>query len=263
MDIGDAIKFAFEKGQAEARPLVLSIPGGAPDEYILSARDQNGVYSTQVRVANPRPRDYRALSVDGFVGIVNHLAPKFAADRGGVVVVVGDASVVAILGEHERRERVVLELQHTEAFKSLGELRDVSQQDLVWTLRTDLKGSCLDPKFLAAVRSLKFSSNSQGMSERTAGTASIGRSVMLEIKAGDAPIPETVAFELSVFKQHGYPRLIECAVNVNLDEQLFTLESNEDEVLMVVHDTLKNIAAAVREATKQNPNVVVVESVRP
>lgn len=193
-------------------------------------------------VAEVKPRDYSAKTMQEFAAMVLHFKAKQAADASAVVFI-DHEGMIAILNENGRRDEFLgLCCKKSEPFDRIEEIarspRDFSQRELVWQLRTTFANLRTEPvDLLGQVRHIKFLSNAGGESQIKHGRESISNAVLSEVQGIDAEaFPETVMFRVPVFcdtySDTGEPfeAEIECALNLNPDTQKFTIKPLPGEV---------------------------------
>lgn len=188
----EALEFlgkTFDKSQAAK---LLSVPGDGRVAYV----DQGGKLS-EIAVAPP-VRRHNVKSVDDLIKAAKTWNKK-------PVVWVSGSDVVLVPDDDDRRDMATLELVRSAAFGKLCFLAkspDVSQADLIRTIRVDLQGTIGRADLLTAIRSIKFRQSTAGTSTVQHGNESLGRTIEAEV-SGAGNIPESVIVSCAVFSNPG------------------------------------------------------------
>jgi len=165
-------------------------------------------YATVER--DPPPRKYVAEQVVGFVAIVEQLATNG-------IVFVDSESVVAVLDDDIRSDKIVMPLTESRALTALRELatpRD--QRFLITKLREELAG-CVEERFLATIRRLDFSRKNDGRSSIQHGKESLGKSVEAVVQSAEGDVAEVIVVSFMAFTDIGAGSTIEVRCAVTLD----------------------------------------------
>lgn len=177
------------------------------------------------------PRKYVAADVGDMVRLVNEFAgrlgPKLVmlrsgglsgtgdpapakpdddvvtSDEAGLFVWVFQGLVVAVLDERgSRRERITLKLATSDGWDALNKADGqwISQKEMLELLRTGINGQYVPSNIVPLIRSLKFSSNSEGKSEIVgAGRANLGKSIEAAVAGAEGDIPDDMAITLPLY----------------------------------------------------------------
>lgn len=249
---------AMVKSAAELRPLRL--PSDPEDVHYLTHPDG----SIERVVTERRPRHFAA---DGIEGVVN--AAHVVARRSEVLTCYVYRDVVSIEGEDaegRRRDSVGCKLVRSEPFAALADgakkLTGLSQSELIWHLRTTFSGVVSPASLLPTVRRLKIRSSSQGESEIQHGKASMGKAVSAEAAGADSPIPEMITVACQVFEgvtlySEALPLAsVVCALDINLQEALFTVRPLPGELARAEHEARAWIADQVGMSLSDDKHLV-------
>lgn len=235
-------------------------------------RGPDGTLTQQdVPLPPPELRAYEANSVEGFCQQVLHLAPKFK-DAGGVAVFVGAEAngrgkIAAVLGEHERREEVVMELVPHPAAVKLAEWEadngcEIEQRDLLWLLRTTFANAVQPASFVPAIRQVKFRVNTAADSSVQIGRESMGKSVDAEMVQGSDAVGEELQLKMPVYtnvrEEAGPAGFVVCQLDILIGKQKFKIKPWAGEVTARREAANRAIAATIR--TKLGEAAVVFES---
>lgn len=228
----------------QSSPHVMTIPGQA--KHMVHVWEPHTKDLRTIELA-PEKRDYKATSIQSLIGVIGQFAPK-AADATqpdpvaatDVWAWVNKGTVVVQLHQSgDRREKVTLALQRSDAFKALetlGKAGQVNQRTLLDYLRTQI--NCPHtPDLVPLVKRLKFSVGTAGDSTVGNGRESMGKRVEAEVAGLDgSAMPELVTFEVPVYddlfdeKGEVITRPIECSFDVNTMEQSFAVKPRAGEI---------------------------------
>lgn len=221
-----------ERAIKDSRPITFHGPGEPDDVYFLHAPGWDDQRPTIERmVAEPKPRAYKAGTLDGLVDQVKYMAGL--SDKKPVVFVGGRAVRVVLDENGDRRDRVGLDMRDSEPFSALHDnvIDGVDQRGLIWLLRTIFKDALVEADVLPVVRSLRFASNSDGHSNIKVGNESMGKSIDAQAAGADGvDIPETLTFRIPIYREMRSPdgkeftADIECALDVNLMDRTFRVK---------------------------------------
>lgn len=158
--------------------------------------DQRG---TVLKQELPIPaRNHTVETIESFA-----LAVKEYEDGAAIWVTLSQA--IAVLKDaptSHRCDRVTLPVEPSPFFDVLETQSWCTQEQLVDTLRHGLAGAEIDPdSTLAAVRNLKFATNSEATGNFTNTSAKLGKQVESKV-SGEVELPEFVTVEF-----HPYPQL--------------------------------------------------------
>jgi hypothetical protein len=166
---------------------------------------------------------------------------------------VSAAAVVLIPDDDDRRDVVTLPLVKSAAFKRLEQLQaapELSQLELLRTLRIDFGGTVNRADLLAAVRSLKWRQSASGHSNVSQGNESLGRTIENEV-TGAGEIPEAVAVGCAVYSNPGENSkvyTVACDLEVVPSEQKFLFRPVADELANTLTLAQGDIVTQLRSA---------------
>lgn len=227
----------------QTAPHVMSVPGQA--KHLVRIWDPHTKTLTLEELA-PEKRDYKAASIQSLIGVIGEFAPKGPegqpdpASTLDVWAWVNKGNVVVQIHQSgDRRERITLNLQRSDAFKAietLGKGGQVNQRTLLDYLRTQI--NCPHtPDLLPLVKRLKFNVSTAGDSTVGNGRESMGKRLEAEVAGLDGgSMPELVTFEVPLYddlfdeKGEVIRRSIECSFDVNTVEQSFALKPRAGEI---------------------------------
>lgn len=161
--------------------------------------------------AEPAVRKHRLASIDDLA--------QFAKDHSqdGGVFFYDAEQITFFLDDAARTHSAYIELDFSDPWRELNNLAGkngrVSQQELIWSLRTTFKGCLPDKTILEAVRNCRFDQEAKKESELQRGRSSIGTAILTKF-AGLAELPEYVTFNCPVWKgavQFNVP--VECVLD--------------------------------------------------
>lgn len=166
----------------------------------------------------PATRSIRAGSLQDIADISKY----YEGDGKKQVIYVGEKSVVLVLDEQDRRERVTFDLLANPAWLALEGLGGegagwLSQREMIDLLRVEINGDFTPATLVATLRSLKVTKSSDGESTIKTGKESLARSTIAALSGIEGEIPEDVAVGTSVYcnvRVDG--QLIPCRVALDL-----------------------------------------------
>lgn len=188
----EALDFLASQFHKTKEARLLNIPGDGRTAYV----DQDGQVKTYEILPPPR-----ASKVDS----VEDLCAAASAYGTDVSIWLSHEAVVAITDDDDRRDRVTLPLRHSHQWKTIKKLVDtpkLDQQQFIQLLRTDLIGIGGRAELLAAVRTIKFRSSSEGTSNIQHGNESMGRTIENAV-TGASAIPDQLTCVLSLYDNQG------------------------------------------------------------
>ncbi len=172
-------------------------PKEEPD-HVYYTVDKSGLIERHS--ADPKPRDHKAYS----------LAPIItrAADEKTAVIWFCRETVVLLMDDDNRRDRITLALNFSEPLKIImgGLSKAFSQKELVLLLRAKFR-DCLERsgELISIIRNVKFQINQQGGTEIAHGKSSVGKALQMEL-TGAGTIPEYITLMVPIFDNSGLNR---------------------------------------------------------
>lgn len=213
-DFVEAIECLVERGQDPRRAYPADgAPGG---KFLL--RQADGGWAEVVEPAAPR----RAVFCD--LGDLARAIKRFGT--GSCSVFVGEAEILAVLDEDDRRQDVLsFPLTRTVAYEQLMQLSARGPRNymthavLIRVLRLEFPNA-IDPHVLTQLRSLNVKSSGQGNSKIGVGVEAMGEAVQREIALDGNPVPDELTFSLDVFNeiQPGTPCEVKVVLDVNFPD---------------------------------------------
>jgi hypothetical protein len=231
-------------------PQKLPFDGGDGREvyFAIDGRIEN-------RDVRPEPRHHEFTTLESFAEAVNHYSD-------GATVWVGRQSIVALIDDDDRRDRLTLHLPYSEQWKVLLQLQQtpvVTQEKLVQLLRTELLGIGGRESLLQTVSKIKWHRNESGEASITHAGESMGKSIQAAV-SGAGNIPEDAVVTTTVYANPDL-RDIEHVVAMSLQvlhtEQKFRLKPIGDELIRVQDATLAAIFDTLKAKVGENAKVFV------
>lgn len=183
----------------------------------LSYRDTNG--NVLFREPNVDPRDHVARDIPT-IG-------RFAALNSNGAVWYDHEGIEFLVDDANRRDTVTLAFSKSEPFAKLADLGSkraaMTQKDLVRMLAFTFRG-CVSADFVRSVRSVKWSSSSEGQSTVDRGKASLGKQISSKIE-GIVDLPDEVVVTVPVYKDGAFlfTHAVSCFFEADPDTQTFVL----------------------------------------
>jgi len=171
--------------------------------------------------AEPGPIDYQAGSLAALRDMLLDLGRKETR-----VFVHSDGVTAVLNGDGDRRARVSCELQRSKAWLLLTEMcgRGFKQPELIQVLRTVLYGAADPAKFLATVRTMRFSSSSEANASIATGVSSVSASAQRQAMANGAVLPDSIEFVAAVYDEvaddPAHQHVVVCEIDVDVERQL-------------------------------------------
>lgn len=292
---------AFAKDQravgaelAKKTPQTMKLPGwpGAGERHILIAPDGSIIDAEEAlkkALELPAgPRDYKAETFESFCSMVNEFAERetptgtaaattsdgaspqeiAAAISPPIFIFVSSqqSSIVALLDEGDRTERLTFPLTKTSTWKRLTQLRDetesLNQRDILDLLRRELDAVYTPGNLITILRSLKFEANSEGTSEIQVGKASIGKSVQAKLTGADA-LPEDVVVNAPIWDNvfvDSIPRTadVRCAFDANTEDQTFFIRPKAGQIEVHERAAMEWLVEQVAKHTDAHSHIIRV-----
>ena len=227
---------------------LLKIDSEPSDVYFQRAPDG----TLHRRTADPPPRASRVHSLQSFIAAVK----AYVMDDTLASVWVSSSSVVAVLDDETRRDRITFPVTLTRTVKTLKRLEDnptdLTQAALIRLFRVDLASTLEDSALLDAVRSVKFTKNESGESTMQHGMASLGRSVQAEL-AGTGGIPGAVTLSIRIFEEVDCTGKIICAIEIDVEKQCFRLLPIPGQLPEAIRSAENELASAIALELDQLP----------
>ncbi len=229
---------AVQASRADGKLSIVKPPAEPEHVYltVTSAGDVNRIE------AESQPRSHELVTLEQVVA--------FAEKKGSAVdsVVWFDRSgVVVVIDDNTRRDRASLDLTLSPQCQTLfvleGSRKQFSLRDFRRLVRVDLAGCFTDTLLLNWLASVKFSDSRSTGSSIKQGKESLGREIEQSAVSQAGECPETVTLSVRIFDD---PSLrdtwpIECAVEIDLDNQQFQLIPLPGRL----HDAVENEVGAI------------------
>lgn len=233
--------------------IALLARGAAELQVIEVDEEPYGVYYlhnsltgvTERKQALPGPRRYKVYNLTDLAAAVK------AWEKGGAVVLIGTASIDAVMDERQRYEqwsdKIQMHLRATMQYTQALELQVcpqwMGQRKFIDWLRIHMAGT-VERETIDLFRQLKSSSQGAGAAEVQTGKESVARSVHKELK-GATDLPEEITLKLSLYEELAdevYVQPVRCALSISLDEMSFCLMPLAGELTKA----LRNVQALVQ-----------------
>lgn len=263
LDLSDmtAVQAIAELAQGAAVASVLSVPGEAPGFAWIQDPGKDARRVT----LEAHPRNYRAFSLAALCGQIDHFAASEVAGGtdgvGAVVAFIGRGRVSVVLDEGEKRlNRLAMDLPISKPFAFLCQLGAsptyFNQRDIVWKLRTEIGADNIKPEdLLGRLRTIKFSSASDGTSEVRTGRESMGAQVNRTVMSGGTDFPDECTLAVPVYAdvtidENPIVQHIVCAIDIDVEKQTFLLKPMPGELERAQRETDEEIRAHIEATVK-------------
>jgi len=218
---------------------VVEIPGDSRN-VLLSGPDGYAKHELP-----PSDRNHTVASLDALIA---------AAKRYGQAGTLwhGTNSVVLLVDDGDRRDRVTLPLQQSEHFARIGALgRPLDQRAIIRLLRVDLSGA-VSPDLVTQFRKLDFKRRNDGSSVVNHGKESLGRAVEAEVM-GVSELPERIFAAIQVYRTPGveWSQQIALILDVNPTTEEFFLCPEPDALHRAVAEVQARIGESLVKAVGQ------------
>lgn len=222
-------------------------PGQEPDHVYLMVGQSGKVERV---VADAKPRAHRLVTLEQVVAFVTKKGTAEASvvwyDRSGVIVIVDDAT---------RRDRADLTLTLTPQIQLLIALekgRQFTQREFRRLLRVELAGCRVDDVLLNWVSSVKFNDSRTAGGVIKQGRESLGREIEQAAVSDAGEPPEIMRLSVRVFDDPSLRETwpIECAVEIDLDNQVFQLIPLPLQLHNAIENEVGAIGKLLQEAVK-------------
>lgn len=243
--IKEALDYVFSRASEVAaaksedrKAKIVALPGDGRTVTI----DRNG--ELEDYAVPPALRNHIVSSADDLIA-----AAQFWKDASRVIWIDG-ASLVLIIDDTDRRERVTLPLVESAVFKAVKACKAaLSQPELIRLLRVEFRNATKAGETLAAVRRLKFRKSATGHGDIQHGNESMGQLVENEVTGADA-IPESLIVNTNIYSNPGEDeKLFGIGMDLEIDAaaQKFILRPMPDEIERVTAAALQAIRERIEE----------------
>lgn len=215
----DAIKELGRMSEQAAGIRTVPLPAEPPHVYGLY-NSRSGTYERCV--AEPHPRAGTALRLSDVRTLVADRLKEAPSEH--IHVWCGQGQVHVVFDARgTRRGGCKLVCPVAEQFARLEQLAEepemLDQRAFIDLLRVDLAGA-VPIDFIGMARRLKFTSNASGAGDVRQGRESFDRSVLLEVVADGADLPETINVTVPVYEDlqddtDVYETVVECVFRLN------------------------------------------------
>ena len=205
----------------------------------------------------PGVRDHDFTTLQSFADAVNHYA---SVD--GATVWVGRQSIIALIDDDDRRDRLTLHLPYSEQWKLLLKLQEqplMDQDRFVQALRTELLGLVGRESLLQTVSKIKWHRSESGEASITHAGESMGKSIQAAV-SGAGNIPEDALITTTVYANPDLRELthqVAMSLQVRHTDQKFRFKPLGDELVRVQDATLAAIFDQLQEKVGENAKVFV------
>lgn len=149
---------------------------------------------------------------------------------------------------HDKRGiTATMELHYTDAYKAISECKWLSQKDFLRMLRIDLRGCMPNDMLATAMAKVVFKTQSAGASTVVQGRQSMSRELLQSIN-DESSFPEEYTFVLDVFDEVKLPVSIDCAIEVDMEKNIFKITPFTNSIKDSVNHTMEHIASRLKEA---------------
>lgn len=191
-------------------------------------------------------RSHNVATVDDLITAVG----KWDANP---VVWIGRDSIVLVIDDDERRDRVTLALERSQVFTAATSLKSpFSQVDMIRLLRTTFRNAINCRDVLANIRNLKFRNLSEGSVSIQHGNESLGRQINNEVSGADK-VPESIVLPLNVYANRGETDVIvniEFDIEIDAEKGLFHVKPMPDAIDSAVSEAIQSIRDRIESAVK-------------
>jgi hypothetical protein len=197
------LRYLSEQSVKASMPRVLQTPEPG---FVYAIAKPDGEYTWEF--AEPAPRQHIAGNLQTVIDFAlrKDAMREVAGEPGSLgepVVWYNRSSVVCVLDDYTRRDRIALPLPLSKQMQTLQAIegRNWTQQDLILLLRTTFRHSLADgDTLIATLRRLKFIDGSAVDSAVQHGRASVGKEIRAEISSMAGSLPEYVSFSIPIFE---------------------------------------------------------------
>lgn len=256
--IAEAIELIQETAVAAAGAEIIQIEGEDRLVYV----HQNGNL-VKHEFERPLPRKHTAQALEDLVAAAMFARAQIENARTSDDPRVQDLSiwhsqgaVVALLGDHLRREIVTMKLIVSPVFEKLEAIKNgvsLSQRDFLRLLKHDFYKAGDLADLAAAVAKVKFSSSNESNASIQIGRESLGRQIQLEA-VGASAFPEEFSVDYPVYVNPGLSSIearVVCTLDIDVQNEKFSIQPKPDELLeayqlvhRVIHQQLWDLVAS-------------------
>lgn len=205
-----------------------------------------------VELAVPNDREYSPVDLAGFIALLGKVQVHA---KSPIVFVNGThfkgVDAVCFFSEEERRDRMLLHVPYSNAFKQLVKLTNWhKQRDVVFALRDQLFSSA-ESGLLAKLRSIDFSRKNDGTRTVEHGRESLGRSIENAVQSKNGEIPERTSFHIPMFSTgdfNMFAKNIECTVDLDASNETIRFVPQNDQLEEAIEHGLQFVARTIQEA---------------
>jgi hypothetical protein len=252
----DALELIQRTAVQAAGASILPVPGDERLAYLVNCGQCSPLELP------PKPRAHAVNKLDEFCRFVSDYEKRIAAGKltaeesGGVVVFHGPGSVVAILHDADRRDRVSLKLAATAAWEWISAAErsppKLAPKDFLTLLRTKL-ADCVAADALhdwqVALRNVRLTKRTTADSTIDRGLERLGKEIQNEC-AGIEAVPETLVVKTEIYRNVAtVPVEIAFDVSIDFDNCVFVLTVIGDRVANAVDGAQESIGEQIRVAT--------------
>lgn len=203
---------------------------------------------------DPPPRKHAVRTLGDIVTAANRWqkvqGETDVAPRSGVIWI-GDASVVLLPNDDDRRDSVSMPLVRTDLWQTLLNLKQnscVDQPAMIRLLRTQFAQVAGATELLAKVRLIRFRSAEESNSEMNHGKESLGMSIEREIVGGQ-DLPEQLEVFVSPWLNGNAigPSRVRVDVEIRVADKKFSLRPNPDDLAAAEQEHQEAIAQHLQD----------------
>ena len=248
----DALELLQTTAQEAQRATLLPVPGDGRTAYVDKGAE------IQTFPIPARPREHHVGSLSDLVNYAVHASEV----ANNLVVWHGPSSVVLLLDDSDRRDRVIFDLgfaSRYEVLRTLAKDRTAFRQaDFIRLLRIDL---ALDNvAVVAQFRRLDFSFDKQGSGTIGHGSDRVGKTILAEVR-GVADLPEWLDVSVPVYQQTGErdEYIVRCLLEIDAINERFYLIPQQDALQEALDKAQESIYVRLEEGLKSiNKESVVI-----
>lgn len=248
----EAIKKVAELAVAslQKKPSFLPIPNDPLGRFYIV--DSDGKLG-EVQSPPPKRHAETVYTIEDLIAFVKERVTL--ATSGKPVAYIDEESteslVRVVYDQEDRRDFVRLTVAKTEQWSWIENTvlggDTIPQRDLVRLLRVTFDG-CVgsSSNILQLVRSIKFTSNSEGASNIQHGNESVGRSIIQQTR-GEEAIPEFFDLNVNVYEQIPYLVTVRVYIEPRPGEQAFYVRPFPRSVRSAIEETIAHIKSEVSD----------------
>jgi hypothetical protein len=169
------------------------------------------------------------------------------------IILISGSEVVFVYSAKERRDFARCPLTLSKQFRTLEQWQAttplLTQREMIQALRITFRGNVVNGNLLPIVRQMKFEQNANGASTIQHGSEQMGRNLVAKVMGAEA-IPEEFALDIPIFDECRGLRRVECALDVDVQSQRFTVIPFPQQLQIAQEVTLEGLADYFAEKVK-------------